>query len=70
MLVFVWNASEWDIVFLDNEDNLTKDDKMQIPEISREDIDDIDLLIQEKNDFAIPGNDIIFFKLRNCEKYL
>ena len=35
---------------------MTKDDKMQIPEISREDDDDIDLLIEERNDFTIIGN--------------
>ena len=29
---------------------------MQIPEISREDDDDIDLLIKERNDFTIIGN--------------
>ena len=29
---------------------------MQIPEISREDDDDIDLLIEERNDFTIIGN--------------
>ena len=54
---------ECDIVFLENHGNLAKDDKIQIPEISLEDIDDIDLLIQEKNDFTIPGNENIFFIL-------